>query len=152
LINISDLKALKPETKNQRLLGIDLGDKTVGLALSDPMWIIASPYRTLVRNGDKQPILEISKIIEEQSVAAIVMGYPINMNGTLGPQSEKVLKFAEKLSQSLDAKVLLWDERLSTVAVTRVMLEADISRKKQKAAVDKMAASYILQGVLNAIS
>ncbi len=149
LADIDRYKNLK-DGKN-RLLGIDLGDKTVGLSLSDVTWTIASPYQTLKRLSDFQAITELEQIIHTFKVVVMVIGYPLNMNGSAGPQSEKVLKFVEKMLQRYDIPIFLWDERLSTMAVTRTLIEADVSRKKQKKAVDKMAASYILQGMLDSI-
>jgi putative Holliday junction resolvase len=153
LCTLADLKKLKAEKETQaRLLGIDLGDKTVGMSLSDTTWSIASPYQTLKRQSDQQALSQLQTIIKESKVTAIVMGYPLNMNGSAGPQSQKVMKFAEKLLAVQDISLLLWDERLSTKAVTRTMISADISRQKQKQAVDKLAASFILQGVLDCLS
>ncbi len=149
LADIAGYKNLKDN--QQRLLGIDLGDKTMGLSLSDVTWTIATPYQTLKRQSDNQAIDQLITVIRTFKVAGIVMGYPLNMNGSPGPQSEKVLKFIEKLLSNFDIPVFLWDERLSTMAVTRTLVNADISRKKQKKAVDKMAASYILQGVLDSL-
>jgi len=152
LCTLADLKTCKAEKLPlQRLLGIDLGDKTVGLSLSDTTWSIASPYQTLIRSSDKQAISGLQTVIKEFSIAAIVMGYPLNMNGSAGPQSQKVTQFSEKLLISCDIPLLLWDERLSTAAVTRTLITADVSRKKQKKAVDKLAASFILQGVLDSL-
>lgn len=152
LSSLADLKALKSQKLTlQRLLGIDLGDKTVGLSLSDTTWTIASPYQTLNRSSDQQAINSLLGIIQEFAIAAIVMGYPLNMNGSAGPQSQKVVKFSEKILESGDIPILLWDERLSTAAVTRTLITADVSRKKQKQAVDKLAASFILQGVLDSL-
>lgn len=152
LCTLADLKVLKQEKGlQQRLLGIDLGDKTVGVSLSDTTWIIASPYQTLKRQSDQQTLTQLQSILQDFKIGAIVMGYPLNMNGSAGPQSQKVMKFAEKLLEHQDIPLLLWDERLSTAAVTRTMISADISRQKQKQAVDKLAASFILQGVLDAL-
>ncbi|RZI46294.1 Holliday junction resolvase RuvX [Candidatus Finniella inopinata] len=135
-----------------RLLGIDLGDKTVGLSLSDTTWTIASPYQTLARSSDQKAIDDLKKVIQEFSIMAIVMGYPLNMNGSAGPQSQKVVQFSEKLLTNHKIPLLLWDERLSTAAVTRTLITADVSRKKQKKAVDKLAATFILQGVLDSLN
>ncbi len=146
LAEIAKLKHLK-----KRLMGIDLGDKTIGLSLSDITWTIATPYKTLERSGQEKSSRELIKIIEEFQICGLVFGYPINMNGSEGPQSQKVKAFAEKFLNYLDIPILLWDERLSTVAVTRTMIKADLSRKRQKEVVDKMAASFILQGVLDAV-
>jgi putative Holliday junction resolvase len=119
--------------------------------LSDTTWSIASPYETLKRRSDQQALSQLQAIIQDFKIAAIVMGYPLNMNGSAGPQSQKVMKFAEKFLACQDIPLLLWDERLSTVAVTRTLISADLSRQKQKQAVDKLAASFILQGVLDGL-
>ena len=150
---LADFKSYKNQKQpSQRLLGIDLGDKTVGLSLSDTSWTIATPYQTLTRSGDQKAIEELKKTIQQFSISAIVIGYPLNMNGSAGPQSQKIVQFTEKLLKSCDIPVLLWDERLSTAAVTRTLLSADVSRKKRKHAVDKLAATFILQGVLDALT
>jgi putative Holliday junction resolvase len=146
IAEIAVLKHLK-----KRLMGVDLGDKTIGLSLSDLTWTIATPYKTLERQGLEKSSKELIKIIDEFQICGLVFGYPINMNGSEGPQSQKVRAFAEKFQSLFDIPVLLWDERMSTMAVTRTMLDADLSRKRQKEVVDKMAASFILQGVLDAI-
>ena len=153
LITLADLQTLKTEKKGLiRLLGVDLGDKTVGLSLSDTTWSIASPYQTLARSSDQKAIDDLKKVIQEFSIMAIVMGYPLNMNGSAGPQSQKVVQFSEKLLATFNIPLLLWDERLSTAAVTRTLITADVSRKKQKKAVDKLAATFILQGVLDSLN
>ena len=146
---LSEIASLKHFKK--RLMGIDLGDKTIGLSLSDLTWTIATPYKTLERQGQEKSSKELIKIIEEFQVCGLVFGYPINMNGSEGPQSQKVRAFTEKFLAFLDIPIFLWDERMSTIAVTRTMITADLSRKRQKEVVDKMAASFILQGVLDAI-
>ncbi|MCX7338556.1 MAG: Holliday junction resolvase RuvX [Alphaproteobacteria bacterium] len=145
---LSDLAAFKSAKKP--LLGVDLGDKTIGLSLSDRTWMIATPYKTIQRTGNiKKDFAELSDVIKGHAVVALVFGHPINMNGTEGPQSQKVKQFAENFLKTMDIPILFWDERLSTAAVTRTMITADLSRKRQKEVVDKMAASFILQGVLD---
>lgn len=146
---LADL-ALYKNTK-KRLMGIDLGDKTIGLSLSDLSLTIATPYKTLSRQGQEKAFTELKAITEEHKVAALIFGYPLNMNGSEGPQSQKVKVFASKLYEFYPIPIFLWDERLSTVAVTRTMITADLSRKRQKEVVDKMAASFILQGVLDTL-
>ncbi len=146
---LADLNLYKNNKK--RLMGIDLGDKTIGLSLSDLSLTIASPYKTLARQTQEKAFGELKKIIEECNVAALIFGYPLNMNGSEGPQSQKVKAFASKLYEFCHTPIFLWDERLSTAAVTRTMIAADLSRKRQKEVVDKMAASFILQGVLDTL-
>ncbi|MBY0282200.1 MAG: Holliday junction resolvase RuvX [Alphaproteobacteria bacterium] len=146
---IADLTLYKNTKK--RLMGIDLGDKTIGLSLSDLSLTIATPYKTLSRQGQEKSFNELKGIIEEHKVAALVFGYPLNMNGSEGTQSQKVKAFASKFYEFYPIPIFLWDERLSTAAVTRTMITADLSRKRQKEVVDKMAASFILQGVLDTL-
>lgn len=135
-----------------RILGLDVGDRTIGVALSDPLGFTAQGITTIRRKAEQIDIQELQKICEEYGVEKIVSGLPKNMNGTLGPQSEKVVAFCDKLKEALNLEIIMWDERLTTVAAHRVMLEADLSRSKRKKLVDKIAATYILQGYLDSIS
>lgn len=135
-----------------RILGLDVGDKTIGVAISDPLGFTAQGVTTIRRKNYTYDIEELKKICDEYGVESIVSGLPKNMNGTLGPQGEKVLEFCEKLKGALNIKIDMWDERLTTVAAHRAMLEADLSRAKRKKIVDKIAATYILQGYLDRIS
>lgn len=135
-----------------RILGLDVGDRTIGVAASDPLLITAQGITTIRRKSEEYDLEELKKICSEYSVDKIVAGLPKNMNGTLGPQGEKVLSFVEKIKEVLNYEVITWDERLTTVAATRAMLEADLSRKKRKQIVDKVAATYILQGYLDSLS
>ncbi|MFL0196470.1 Holliday junction resolvase RuvX [Clostridium sp. WILCCON 0269] len=135
-----------------RILGLDVGNKTIGVALSDPLGITAQGITTIRRKGEKKDIEELKIICDKYDVEVIVCGLPKNMNGTLGPQSEKVLKFCEIIEEFINLPVKMWDERLTTVAANRAMLEGDLSRAKRKKIVDKMAATYILQGYLDRIS
>lgn len=135
-----------------RILGLDIGDKTIGVAVSDPLGFTAQGITTIRRKNLKQDIDELKKICLEYSVESIVAGLPKNMNGTLGPQSEKVLDFCKVIEENIELPIKMWDERLTTVAAHKAMLEADLSRSKRKKIVDKMAAIYILQGYLDSIS
>lgn len=148
--NLNTLAPLKQQKR--RLLGLDVGDKTVGIAISDINWIIASPLLLIKRISFQKDVAQLQDIIKKNEVCALVAGLPVNMNGTEGPQAEKTRNFLSKVSEVIDIPIVLWDERLSTMAVTRTLLEADISRKKRKDVVDKMAATYILQGVLDRLS
>lgn len=137
-----------------RYLGLDLGNRTCGIAISDPMGIIATSIET-VRFGDKnlQKCLEYVKMyVEDRKVDKIVMGLPKNMNGSLGPQSEYVLEFKKILEEKLNIEVILYDERLTTVEVTKIMISADLSRAKRKTKVDTLAATLILQSYLDSIN
>lgn len=139
------------KTKRGRLLGMDVGTKTVGLALSDMGFVIASPYQTLDRKGWKYDLPFLLKLIEEQKVIACVIGLPINMDGSEGERCDYVREFGNKVLEVTAVPILYWDERLSTVAVQRMLIEADLSRKRRGEVVDKLAASYILQGTLDRI-
>jgi len=128
-------------------MGLDLGDKTIGVALSDALLWTAQGIKTLQRSP--QELQELREIIDEYEVTEIAVGYPKNMNGTLGPRCALTEEFAVMLRQELDLPVELWDERLSTAAARRTLLEADVSRNKRKKVIDKMAAVFILQGYLD---
>jgi putative Holliday junction resolvase len=134
---------------NRRLLGLDIGQKTVGLALSDISRTVATPMKTLILKRFSKTALELLDICVEHQVAALIIGLPVNMDGTEGPRCQSVRQFARNLEAHFDMEMAFWDERLSTVAVTKAMLEADMSRAKRAENVDKMAAAYILQGALD---
>ena len=136
-------------TRGRPLLGLDLGEKTIGLALSDMTLLIATPFSTLKRSKFTRDAESLATVIGEHEIAGLIIGLPINMDGSEGPKCQSVRQFAANLQCHMDMEIAFWDERLSTVAVTRTMIEADISRAKQKQAVDKMAAAYILQGALD---
>jgi putative holliday junction resolvase len=132
-----------------RFLGLDVGEKTIGLALSDINGVIATPYKTVIRGKFSKDREELQAIIQEHKVGGLVIGYPINMDGSLGPRCQSIRQFAKNISEKIDLPMLLFDERMSTMAVTRTMMEADLSRARRAEVVDKMAASYILQSVLD---
>ncbi|MDO8426905.1 MAG: Holliday junction resolvase RuvX [Deltaproteobacteria bacterium] len=132
-----------------RVMGLDLGTKTIGVAISDEGGLIAQPVSTLKRVSIKKDLEALLKMAEDYAIEGFVVGMPINMDGTEGPRSKAVLKFVELLKERTRLPVSTWDERLSTVAVTRVLIEGDLSRSRRKEVVDKMAASYILQGFLD---
>ena len=132
-----------------RILGLDVGSKTIGVAVSDELGLTAQGLTTLKRKVLKQDIKQLLKVIEENGVEKVVVGLPKNMNGSLGPSAEMVISLIGELKKFVDLPVVTWDERLSTVAAQRVLLEADMSRKKRKRVVDKVAAILILQGYLD---
>lgn len=132
-----------------RILGLDVGDRTIGVSISDPLGFTAQGITTIRRKNEEYDLNELKKICKEYEVEKIVCGLPKNMNNTLGPQGEKVKEFAEKIIEELKLDIIYWDERLTTVAAHRAMLEADLSRKKRKNIVDKVASTYILQGYLD---
>jgi len=146
------LKLYKDDINMMRIMGLDVGDKRIGIALSDLMGWTAQGLKTLERRNTKDDLKELEKIANENQVHKIVVGLPINMNGTLGPQSEKVQKFAEALKNRTNLEMIYWDERLSTVAAERSLIQADVRRKKRKTVIDKVAATYILQNYLDSIS
>ena len=134
---------------NQRLLGMDLGSKTIGLALSDISLTIASPLETIQRRKLSVDAEILKAIATKHNVAGLVMGLPLNMDGTQGPRVQSTKAFAASLAKMWGLPLALWDERLSTSAVTRMMIEGDLSRARRAELVDKLAAAYILQGALD---
>jgi putative Holliday junction resolvase len=144
---IEELKASLPETG--ALLGLDLGTKTIGLALSDLRRAIASPLAVIRRTKFQADLVELRQYIEAHRPVALVLGLPVNMDGTEGPRAQATRGFARNIERQVGLPILFWDERLSTAAVTRTLIEADASRKRRGEVVDKMAAAYILQGVLD---
>ena len=135
-----------------RIMGLDIGDKTIGVAVSDLMGLTAQGVTTIKRVGKKKDIEAIKQIIAEKQVNKIVSGLPKNMNGTVGPQGEKVLKFCDLIKEETGLEIDFWDERLTTVAAERSLIEGDVSRKKRKKVIDMLAAVIILQGYLDSKS
>ncbi|OXM15421.1 Holliday junction resolvase RuvX [Paenibacillus herberti] len=131
-----------------RILGLDYGDRRIGVALSDPMGWTAQGLEVLQRR-DGSELQRLAQLVIEHEVTEIVVGLPKNMNGTIGPRGEICIAFAEELRQLVNLPVHLWDERLTTVSAERTLIEADVSRKKRKQVVDKLAASLILQNYLD---
>lgn len=132
-----------------RILGLDVGSKRIGIALSDEMGWTAQGKGALIRKGMSKDIEEISQLVAQYGVEEIVVGLPLNMNGSLGVGAREVLSFIEKIKGPIGLPIKTWDERLSTVAVERTLLEGDVSRKKRKNVIDKLAAVFILQGYLD---
>ena len=151
IVHITELRAAVPTGK--RLLGLDLGSKTIGLAICDSSFAIASPLETLRRRKFTQDAIDLEALIAERDVGGLVLGLPRNMDGSEGPRAQSTRQFAANLLGRSDITITFWDERLSTVAVERVLIdEADLSRRKRGDVVDKMAASYILQGAIDLIA
>jgi putative Holliday junction resolvase len=134
---------------NARLLGLDLGEKTIGVALSDATRSVASPMTGLKKGKFSADASRLESIIAEFGVGGVVIGLPLNLTGAEGPAAQSARAFARNLATRMDISILLWDERLSTAAVTRALLDADASRSRRAQVVDKMAAAYILQGALD---
>ena len=135
-----------------RLLGLDLGTKTIGMALSDVTCAIASPLSTIQRKKFTHDLKILLEVVEQHDVTAIVIGLPLNLDGSEGPRVQATRAFARNVGQHTDIPLIFWDERLSTAAVERTLLEADASRKRRAEVIDKMAAAYILQGALDRLS
>ncbi|MDO5036850.1 MAG: Holliday junction resolvase RuvX [Tissierellia bacterium] len=134
-----------------RIMGLDVGDKTIGVALSDPTGLLAQGLKTIWRQSNKKDFLEISQLVETYQVEKIVVGLPKNMNNSMGPQGEKALHFGEKLKRKLDIDVVFEDERLTTISAERALIQAGIRRENRKSVVDKIAASFILQSYLDRV-
>jgi len=147
---IADMPARLPG--GTRLLGLDLGDRTIGLALSDPGLTVASPVETIRRGKFTRDAEALIAVIGARGVGGLVIGLPVNMDGTEGPRCQSTRQFAANLLEKIDLPIAFWDERLSTAAVQRFLTdEADMTRKRRGEVVDKMAAAYILQGALDAM-
>jgi putative Holliday junction resolvase len=131
------------------LAGLDVGDATIGVSICDLTWQFARPLETIKRRGTVRDVAALEELIQINAIVGIVIGFPLNMSGDEGPQAQKVRVFATALDAELKIPIVLWDERFSTLAASRTLLEADLSRKKRSQVVDKVAASYILQGVLD---
>jgi putative Holliday junction resolvase len=133
-----------------RLLGLDVGSKTIGLAVSDPRLTIATPLETIRRKRFTDDLAVLARIIDERRIGGLVIGLPVSMDGSEGPRCQSVRQFAANMLAQIDIPIAFWDERLSTAAVTRMMIEeADLSRRRRGEVVDKLAAAYILQGALD---
>jgi putative Holliday junction resolvase len=130
-------------------MGLDVGEKRIGIAISDPMGWTAQGHSTLHRKRLQNDLMLIKEICEEHEVEKIVLGFPLNMNGTVGPKAIEVQTFGDQLQQITGLAIDYWDERLSTVSSERVLIDADVSRKKRKGVIDKLAAVTILQGYLD---
>ena len=147
IVDIGDLRA------DHRILGLDMGSKTIGLALSDVTRTVATPLRTIRRTKFAKDAGVLRSVIDEMGVDALVIGLPLSMDGTEGPRCQSVRQFAADLLETIDIPAAFWDERLSTAAVERMLIgEADLSRQRRAQLVDKAAAAYILQGALDALS
>ena len=147
ILSLDDLMALL--APGVRLLGLDLGEKTIGLALSDTTLTVATPMETLKRGKFSADAARLERIIADQGIGGLVVGLPLNMDGSDGPSAQSARAFARNFAAHNLLPVVLCDERLSTAAVTRTLLDANASRKRRAALVDKMAAAYILQGALD---
>lgn len=148
LFNLTDLRAALP--RGQRLLGLDPGSKLVGLALSDASLLLASPYGSLRRGKLAANAAELAAIIRKEEVGGLVAGLPLSMDGSFGPAAQAAKDWAMAIAAAVGLPVAMWDERLSSAAVNRMMVAADLSRARRAAAVDAAAAAYMLQAALDA--
>ena len=147
VVSLTETAALLPE--RGALLGFDLGTKTIGVAVSDPDRRLAAPVETIERKRFSDDAARLFTLAGERRVAGFVLGLPINMDGSEGPRAQATRAFARNLAKLTELPIALWDERLSTAAVERALIEADVSRNKRKAVIDQHAAAYILQGALD---
>jgi len=150
---ITDLESVKKLHKpGMRIFGLDLGTKTIGISISDGSLSVAGPLKTIRRTKFTSDVAELAKLSIEHNVCALVVGLPLNMDGSEGPRAQASRAFARNLEGKLDLPVVFWDERLSTVAAERAMIEADLSRRKRAERIDAAAASFILQGALDRLA
>lgn len=145
--DIAALKAALPPAR--ALMGLDLGTKTIGVAVSDPFLAVATPLETVRRSKFTTDAAALQAIIAHRAIGGVVLGLPFNMDGTEGPRAQSTRAFARNLDRLIDLPIAFWDERLSTVAAERALLEANTTRKRRAEVIDHVAAGYILQGVLD---
>ncbi|MGI3184562.1 Holliday junction resolvase RuvX [Nioella aestuarii] len=148
--DIAEFAAALPAMR--ALAGLDLGTKTIGVAVSDPFLSVSTPLETIRRVKFTQDAAALQKILTHRSVGGLVLGLPMNMDGTEGPRAQATRAFARNLDRLVDMPITFWDERLSTVAAERALLEADTSRKRRAEVIDHVAAGFILQGVLDRLA
>jgi len=148
--DIAEFKTVIPF--GQALLGLDLGTKTIGVAISDTLFSVATPLETIKRRKFGQDAEALLEIIRHRHIGGLVLGLPRNMDGSEGPRCQSTRAFARNLAKLTDLPLAFWDERLSTVAAERALLEADTSRKRRAEVIDHVAAAYILQGVLDRLA
>jgi len=146
---VTDANPITALPASGKLLGLDLGTRTIGVAISDGMRYSATPLETIRRTKFTADANRLLELIAENTAVGIVLGLPLNMDGSEGPRVQSTRAFARSLAQKTDLPLVFWDERLSTSAVTRMLIEADTRRDKRAEVVDKLAASYILQGFLD---
>jgi putative Holliday junction resolvase len=146
------IDAFRDLPRGARLLGVDLGSKTIGLALTDVERRVATPFETIKRSKFAADAARLKAIAAEHGIAGLVVGLPLNMDGSEGPRAQSTRAFVRNLEAVVPLPVVLWDERLTTAAVTRTLIEADASRARRAALVDKMAAAFLLQGALDRLA
>lgn len=134
----------------ERYMGLDIGNKTIGIALSDPLFMIANAHKTIKRTNVEKDIDDLEDTIREFNVSRIIVGMPYNMNNTVGPQAQRVMSFIDLLKRRVDNEIIYIDERMTTISAERVLIESNVRREKRKEHIDKIAATYILQSYLDA--
>jgi putative Holliday junction resolvase len=132
-----------------RFMGLDFGDKRIGIAVSDDQGQIAMPKDTLQRSGKVKYIERLAELADQENVGEILVGMPVSMDGSHGPQAQKVMRFVQRLRQRVEIPVVVWDERLTTVAAERILIEGNLSRSRRRRVIDKVAAAYLLQSYLD---
>ena len=150
LSEINDFAASLPP--NRAICGLDLGDKTIGIAVSDLRRSVATPIHTVRRSKFTADAAELLAVLTERNIAGIILGLPLNMDGSEGPRVQSTRAFARNLIKLTELPITFWDERLSTVAAERALIEGDTSRKRRREVIDQVAAGYILQGALDRLS
>ena len=146
------IKDISELPRKQRILALDVGDKFIGIAISDINQSVASPLATIQREKMSDFLPEFEKLLVKEEVGALVIGLPLNMDGKIGPNAQSIKQFANNILKVIDIPIFLQDERMSTIAVDNAMLEADLSRQKRKKKKDELAATYILQSALGRIT
>jgi putative Holliday junction resolvase len=150
VVDLRDLKAQLP--RGGRLLGLDVGTKTIGVALSDSALTVAAPLTTVQRGKFAADAARLADIVAERGIGALIIGLPVGMDGREGPRCQSVRQFATNLLARIDLPIAFWDERFSTVAAERPLREAEMSHRRRAAVIDKLAATYILQGALDRLA
>ena len=150
MITIEEFK--KKQINKSRLIGLDLGSKNIGVSICDEKQSIATPFKTIVKKSAMELIEELKLIIKENDIRGIIIGNPINMDGTTGPSSQSARDMAKNISKNIDIPICLWDERLSTVGVFNISSQLDINVSKRVKNIDQNAAAFILQGALDYIN
>ena len=147
MITIEEFK--KKQSKSVRLIGLDLGSKRIGVSICDEKQSIATPFKTINKTNKDELINELKKIINENNVKGIVIGYPINMDGSLGSSAQSVNDIAKNIDEAINIDICLWDERLSTVGAFNLSSQLDINVTKREKNIDQNAAAFILQGAID---
>ena len=147
MITIEEFK--KKQSEKCRLIGLDLGSKRIGVSICDEKQLIATPYKTIHKSKNNELIKELKNIIQENDIKAIIIGYPLNMDGSLGSSAQSVNDVSKNIDKEIDVDVCLWDERLSTVGAFNLSSQLDVNVSKREKDIDQNAAAFILQGAID---